>query len=85
MNTQQAQIKLNLPLPLKEYLESRSDKFGMPLAGYIKYLILKDVSDMDYPTYQASERTEEEYKNAVKERAHAIKVTGNIDSFLENI
>jgi len=85
MYTQQAQIKLNLPLPLKEYLESRADKFGMPLAGYIKHLILKDVSDMDYPIYQASERTEEEYKNAVKERTHAIKVTGSIDTFLENI
>jgi predicted DNA-binding protein len=85
MNTQQAQIKVNLPLPLKEYLESRADKFGMPLAGYIKHLILKDVSDMDYPTYQASERTEEAYKNAVKERAHAVKVTGNIDTFLENL
>jgi hypothetical protein len=40
---------------------------------------------MDYPIYQASERTEEEYKNAVKERTHAIKVTGSIDTFLENI
>lgn len=85
MNTQQAQIKVNLPLPLKEYIESKADKFGMPLAGYIKHLILEDVSDMDYPTYQTSERTEEEYKNAIKERAHAIKVTGNIDTFLKNI
>ena len=85
MYTQQAQIKLNLPLPLKEYLESRADKFGMPLAGYIKHLILKDVSDMDYPIYQASERTEKEYENAVRERTHAIKVTGSIDTFLENI
>jgi len=85
MNTQQAQIKLNLPLPLKDYLDSRASKFGMPLAGYIKHLILKDVADMDYPTYQASEQTEKAYEDALKNRKKAIKVTGDIDTFLENL
>ena len=40
---------------------------------------------MDYSIYQVSEWKGEEYKNAVKERAHAIKVIWNIDTFLENI
>ena len=39
----------------------------MPIAGYIKHLILKDIEDMDYPTYQASESTEKAYKKAMEE------------------
>jgi Txe/YoeB family toxin of Txe-Axe toxin-antitoxin module len=37
--------KEDLPIQLKEYLESKAGRFGMPLAGYIKHLILKEVSD----------------------------------------
>ena len=35
MITQQVQIKINLPLALKEYVESKASKFDMPIAGYI--------------------------------------------------
>lgn len=66
MITQQAQIKLNLPLALKEFLESKASRFGMPLAGYIKHLMLKDVEDMQYPTFEASDRTIRAYKKAMK-------------------
>lgn len=36
---------------MKDFFESKASKFGMPLAGYIKYLILKDIKNLDYPTY----------------------------------
>ena len=39
MITHQAQIKLNLPLALKDFLDSKAQRFGMPLAAYIKHLI----------------------------------------------
>ena len=67
MITQQAQIKVNLPIQLKGYLEIKAGKFGMPMAGYIKYLILKDVSEQEYPVYSASKKTVEAYKQARKE------------------
>ena len=85
MITQQAQIKVNLPLQLKEYLESKASRFGMPLAGYIKHLILKEVVDMDYPVFEASDRTLKAYRKALKERAKAVKVKGDIGKFLENL
>lgn len=86
MITQQAQIKVNLPIQLKEFLESKASKFGMPLAGYIKHLILEDVADMEYPEYEPSERTVRAYKKALKEQAKGklIKV-GNIDKFFEEL
>jgi len=85
MITQQTQIKVNLSLQLKEFLESKANRFGMPLAGYIKHLILKEVSDMDYPVFKASDRTVKAYRKALTERAKALKVKGDIDEFLENL
>lgn len=84
MITQQAQIKLNLPLALKEFLESKASKFGMPLAGYIKHLILQDVADMEYPIFEASDRTIRAYKKALKEKDKAIVVT-NVKEFFKNL
>ena len=86
MNTTQAQIKINIPVAMKGYIESKANKFGMPIAGYIKHLILKDIEDMDYPIYQASEITEKAYERAMKEHASGktIKVN-NIDTFFEKL
>ena len=84
MITPQAQIKVNLPVQLKEYLESKANKFGMPLAGYIKHLILEDVADMDYPEYEASERTIKRAKKALKEKNKSV-VVKDIDKFFNNL
>ena len=86
MNTSQAQIKINIPLSMKEYLESKASKFGMPLAGYVKHLILKDIEDMDFPTYQASEETQKAYKEAVKDYQEGKTVKVNdIDTFFDEL
>jgi hypothetical protein len=67
MVTAQTQIKINLPVSLKKHLETRAQRFGMPLAGYIRHLILKDVDQTDYPVYKASNRTEKAAQKAIKE------------------
>ena len=85
MLTQQTQIKLTLPLQLKEYLESRAARFGLPISGYVKHLIVKDVEDMDFPVYQASTRTEKAYEKAIKGKNTSIKVKGNINTFLDSL
>lgn len=84
MSTPQAQIKITLPLPLKEFLESKAKKFGMPIAGYVRHLIVQEVKDMDYPVFQASEKTEEVYREAMKNRHKAIEVK-NLDEFFKNL
>lgn len=86
MITQQSQIKVNLPLPLKKHLEKKASKYGLPIAGYIKHLILKDVetSESMYPVFQASEQTEHAYKKAMKERDKAI-VVDDIDEFFKSL
>ncbi len=86
MNTPQTQVKINIPVTMREYLESKASKFGMPIAGYIKHLILKDIEDMDYPIYQASEGIEKAYEKAMEEHTSGktIKVN-NIDTFFEEL
>ena len=84
MITQQTQIKLNLPLALKEHLESRARKFGMSLAAYVRHLILKEVEEMEYPTFEASERTEKKARKALKEKDKSILVT-DVHSFFKNL
>lgn len=86
MVTQQAQIKLNLPLALKEYLESKANKFGIPIAAYVKHLIMNDVKDMQYPTFELSERSEKAYKSALKAQKEGKLVSvDNIDKFFKNL
>ncbi|MDO8429290.1 MAG: hypothetical protein Q7S88_01555 [Candidatus Daviesbacteria bacterium] len=86
MITQQTQIKINLPVALKEYLESKASRFGMPLAGYVKHLMLKDVEDMEYPTFEASDRTIKAYKNALKnkDKAGTFNNIEELDKYLNN-
>lgn len=86
MITQQAQIKINLPLALKEYLESKASRFGMPLAGYIKHLMLKDVENMQYPEFELSERSEKAYRRALKvQKKGKLISVDNIDEFFKNL
>ena len=87
MVTQQAQIKINLPLALKDFLESKASKFGMPLAGYIKHLMLKDVEGMDYPTFEASDSTIRAFKKAMKEKDKAVTIRNSkqLHKFFKNL
>lgn len=86
MNTPQAQIKVNLSLNMKDFLESKAKKFGIPIAGYIKHLILKDIENIDYPVYQASESTEKAYAKAVKEyNSRETLQVDDIDTFFEKV
>lgn len=75
MITQQAQIKLNLSIPLKDHLESKARKFGLPVAAYLKHLILKDAEKMEYPVFKASDRTISKAKKALEERSKAVEIT----------
>ncbi len=84
MITQQVQIKINLPLALKEYVESKASKFDMPIAGYIKHLILSDVEDLDYPVFKISEASEKRAVQALKDRRKAIKVT-DVHAYFNNL
>lgn len=84
MITQQTQVKFNLSSPLKEYLESRARRFGLPLASYLRYLILKDVEGLEFPVYPASERTLKKARKALKDINKSV-VVKDIDEFFKKL
>jgi len=87
MITQQTQIKINLPLALKEFLESKASKFDIPIATYVKHLIIKDVEDMEYPIFEASEETIKAYKKAMRQKNKAVTFRNidELDKYLKNL
>lgn len=84
MLTQQSQIKINLPLVLKEFLESRANRFDMPIASYVRHLILKDVSEIDFPSFKISNSSEEKAKKALSEKNKSITVT-NVEDYFKKL
>jgi hypothetical protein len=85
METQHSQIKLNLPTELKGYLVTRAKSFGIPMASYMKYLIMKDIEQRDFPTFTASNKAIKAYKRATGSSAKATKVIGNIEDFIDSL
>lgn len=78
MKTVTSQIKITLPPALKKYVQNRAQRFDLPLAGYLKHLILNDIEQTDFPIYTPSRRTQEKIAWAVKnlnkfERVEDIK------------
>ncbi len=84
MSSPATQIKVSLPNPLYDYLSSRAARFGLPLSTYVKNLIINDVKDLDYPTYQASVQTEMAYRQARQDRPHAV-VVGDVKQFFSDL
>jgi len=84
MSTSVTQIKVSLPGPLYDYLNSKAGKFGLTLSSYVKNLIIDDVKDMDYPAYQASDKIEESYKKALQERNQATEIS-DVDEYFNTL
>jgi len=81
MNTLQVQLKISLSEQLKDLLESKAAKLGVPITQFVKHLIIKEVEDEEYPTFQMSKRSENKLKEAMKEIDHAVKVDDVHDYF----
>ena len=77
------QLKVTLPAALYDYLESKAQRFGLAMATYVKHLVIKDVEDMDLPTYKMSSKTEAVALKALKDyRAGKLKRLKSIDDLL---
>ncbi|MEK7534515.1 MAG: hypothetical protein AAB600_04215 [Patescibacteria group bacterium] len=74
MNTLQVQLKISLSEQLKDLLESKAARLGVPITQFVKHLIIKEVEDEEYPTFQMSKRSEKRLKEAMKQIDHAVKV-----------
>jgi hypothetical protein len=69
-STGQVQIRVSVSPQLGDLLKSKAQKLGVPLTQLVKHLLIAEVKDEEYPTFQMSENTEknidkamEDYKN----------------------
>ncbi len=74
MNTSssQVQLKVSLSQQLNELLQSKAARFGIPVTQFVKHLIIKEVEDLQYPTFKMSKRTEERAEEAIEEIDKAV-------------
>lgn len=85
MNTPtQVQLKISLSQQLNELLQAKAAKIGVPLTQFVKHLLIKEVEEEEYPTYQASEWLEKRTAKALKERHKAVRVD-NVHEFFKNL
>ena len=56
MSIQTTQVKITLPDELYLLLKSKAQKYGLPLASYVKNLVLNDVKDVDIPVFKMSKQ-----------------------------
>ena len=89
MSAQNTQIRVTLPIQLEELLHAKASRFGLGLAAYIKHLVIadvKDVKDIKYPEFEASDRTIQAFHDAMKARKEGkmIKVK-DVDTYLDSL
>jgi hypothetical protein len=46
MQVQSTQVKVTIPQQLNNFLKLKAQRMGLPVAGYVKYLIIDDVADL---------------------------------------
>ncbi len=85
MDTKQSQIKINLSEGLKNMVKKRAEKYGLTLAGFAKYLMVRDLEeseDLDF-----SEETWKNIKQARSGKAKWIKVNsiGELDKLVDDV
>lgn len=76
----QIQVKVSLTSQLYEFLLGQSSQLGIPITQVVKHMIIEKAQRDSYPTFRASKRTEEAYKQAMLDIDNAIEVD-NVEEY----
>ncbi|MBU2591946.1 hypothetical protein KKD61_00610 [Patescibacteria group bacterium] len=80
------QLKVTLPVQLYDYVQAKTQRFGLTMSAYLKHLILEDVKDMEIPEFTMSQSTEETALKALKEfRSGKTKIVRSVDDFVNSL
>lgn len=69
----QIQVKVSLSPQLNDFLESRAGRLGVPMTQFVKYLIIKEMENEDYPVFPLSPAAVKKAEKAWKNRSNFIK------------
>ena len=67
MSATQIQLKISLSEQLSELLTSKAARIGVPVTQLVKHLIIKEVEDLEYPTFQMSQGAEKRAQEAMEQ------------------
>lgn len=83
----QTQLTIELPPSLKTQLAKKAKQVGLPIVDYVKKLIQQDLTEPDYPTFEASASTIRAGKRAIRDRDKStlIKTPEELDRFFEEL
>ena len=86
MQNQTVQLRVTLPSQLQAYLQTKADRFGLNMSSYVKNLIIDDIKNDAYPTYQASQSVEDAYQEAKQlEKQGKLIGTDDVKNLLNNL
>jgi len=72
MNTTQIQLKISLSEQLNELLTTKAAYIGVPVTQLVKHLIINEVKNLNYPTFQMSQSTEKRAQEAMNQIDNAV-------------
>ncbi len=72
MQNTQIQLKISLSQQLNDLLKSKAARLGVPVTQFVKHLIVEEVKEEEYPTFQMSERSEKRLKDAMEHRDETV-------------
>ncbi|MFA6569808.1 MAG: hypothetical protein WCT77_01045 [Bacteroidota bacterium] len=75
MSVTQIQLKISLSEQLSELLASKAARIGIPVTQLVKHLIIKEVEDIEYPTFQMSQSSEKRTQEAMQQMDKAVDAT----------
>lgn len=85
-STPATQIKVTLPNELYLLVKNKAAKFGLNLAGYLRYLAISDAKEDDIPTFPMSSKIEASGLKALEEyKAGKTKKITDIDEYFKNL
>ncbi len=75
MNTTQIQLKISLSQQLNQLLASKAARVGVPVTQLVKHLIIKEVEDVEYPTFHMSQSSENRTREAMQQIDKAVNAS----------
>ena len=82
--TSQIQLKISLSEQLSDLLQSKAARLGVPITQFVKHLIMKDVENEVFPTFEASDWLEKKTEKAMRDIKKGVEVT-DVHQFFKNL
>lgn len=82
--TSQVQLKISLSEQLNDLLQSKAARIGVPITQFVKHLIIREVEDEVFPTFEASEWLEKKTQRAMSNIKKGTEVK-DIHQFFKNL